>query len=77
MWDLGSGRRIKKMTGHAAPINTLSFSACTSMLVSGSSDWTVRCWDVKGSGGSAKTGTEEGALPEGGLDERDEGPEQT
>ena len=24
------------------------------MLVSGGADWTVRCWDVKGSGGQAK-----------------------
>lgn len=32
-------------------INSLSFSACSSQLVSGSCDWTVRCWDVKGPGG--------------------------
>lgn len=46
------------------------------MIVSGSSDWTVRCWDVKGPGGSAKTAVDEGALPEGAPDER-EGPEAT
>ena len=51
LWDLGSGRRIKTMTGHAALVNSLSFSAESSMLVSGSCDWTVRCWDVKGPGG--------------------------
>lgn len=51
------------------------------MLVSGSSDWTVRCWDVKGAGGVkaslANGRVEEGVLPEGGLDEKEEGREQT
>ena len=52
LWDLGSGKQIKAMTGHTSLINSLSFSACSSMLVSGACDWTVRCWDVKGPGGS-------------------------
>lgn len=51
LWDLGSARPIKKMTGHTAPIESLSFSAESSVLVSGSLDCTVRCWDVKGAGG--------------------------
>lgn len=51
LWDLGSGKRIKKMTGHVSSIYTLSFSAESSLLVSGGADWTVRCWDVKGAGG--------------------------
>jgi WD40 repeat protein len=83
LWDLSSGRRIKSMTGHTAPINTLSFSACTTMLISGSADWTVRCWDVKSPGGpKAKMQrpsgrVEEGVLPDGALDEKDDGKEQT
>ena len=51
LWDLGSGRRIKKMTGHTASIYSLAFSAESSLLVSGGADWSVRCWDVKGAGG--------------------------
>lgn len=51
IWDLGSGKRIKKMTGHTASIYSLAFSAESSVLVSGGADWTVRCWDVKGAGG--------------------------
>lgn len=51
LWDLGSGRRIKKMLGHTASIYSLAFSAESSMLVSGGADWTVRCWDVKAPGG--------------------------
>ena len=51
LWDLGSGKRIKKMSGHKASIYSLAFSAESSLLVSGSADWTMRCWDVKGTGG--------------------------
>jgi len=51
LWDLGSGKRIKKMIGHKASIYSLDFSAESSLLVSGSADWTMRCWDVKGAGG--------------------------
>lgn len=53
LWDLGSGRLVKSMTGHTARINTLSFSAESSVLVSGSSDCTLRVWDVLSSRKSA------------------------
>ena len=53
LWDLGSGKRIKKMTGHSASIYSLAFSNESTVLVSGGGDWTVRCWDVKSSGGVA------------------------
>lgn len=55
LWDLGSGRRIKKMTGHTASVYSLAFSAESSVLVSGGADWTVRCWDVRDSGGPPET----------------------
>jgi transcription initiation factor TFIID subunit 5 len=55
LWDLGSSRPIKKMTGHNGPITSLSFSAESSVLVSGSLDSTVRCWDVKSAGGEKST----------------------
>lgn len=51
LWDIGSGKRVKKMTGHTASIYSLAFSAESSLLVSGGADWTVRCWDVKSGGG--------------------------
>jgi transcription initiation factor TFIID subunit 5 len=51
LWDIGSGKRIKKMTGHTSSVYSLAFSAESSLLVSGGADWTVRCWDVKGLGG--------------------------
>ena len=51
LWDMGSGKRVKKMTGHTASIYSLAFSAESSTLLSGGADWTVRCWDVKNAGG--------------------------
>ncbi len=51
LWDIGSGKRIKKMTGHTGSIYSLAFSAESSLLVSGGADWTVRCWDIKSAGG--------------------------
>lgn len=60
LWDLGSGRRIKKMTGHTASIYSLAFSAESSLLVSGGADWTVRCWDVKSAGGLPTKARENG-----------------
>jgi transcription initiation factor TFIID subunit 5 len=51
LWDIGSGKRLKKMTGHTASIYSLAFSAESSLLLSGGADWTVRCWDVKSAGG--------------------------
>jgi len=55
LWDLGSGRRIKKMAGHTASVYSLVFSAESSVLVSGGADWTVRCWDVKRAEGPPET----------------------
>lgn len=51
------------MTGHTASIYSLAFSNESSMLVSGGADWTVRCWDVKSSGGLPGRG----ALQENGI----------
>lgn len=42
------------MTGHRGAITSLSFSAESSILVSGGLDSTVRMWDVKSAGGERK-----------------------
>jgi transcription initiation factor TFIID subunit 5 len=65
LWDLGSGRRIKRMTGHTSSIYSLSFSGESSLLVSGGSDWTVRCWDVKSAGGLPSKPRENGMVVDG------------
>lgn len=55
LWDLASGRRIKKMWGHEERIYSMDFSADGSMLVTGSEDCSVRCWDVRSVGGARKS----------------------
>lgn len=65
LWDLGSGKRIKKMTGHTASVYSLAFSEESAMLVSGGADWTVRCWDVGAAGGPQSKAKENGVLPNG------------
>ena len=55
LWDLASGRRIKKMWGHSERVYSMDFSADGSLLVTGSQDCTVRCWDVRSVGGARKT----------------------
>jgi len=55
------------MTGHTASIYSLAFSAESSLLVSGGADWTVRCWDVKGAGGSPGKSRENGSYTSMGL----------
>ena len=55
LWDLASGRRIKKMWGHSERIYSMDFSADGSLLVTGSEDCSVRCWDVRAVGGARKT----------------------
>jgi WD40 repeat protein len=65
LWDIGSGNCIKKMTGHTSSIYSLAFSAESSLLVSTSSDWTVRCWDVKSAGGLSSKPRENGMSVDG------------
>lgn len=46
LWDLGSGKRLKTMTGHTDVVYSLQFSMDNNVLVSGGLDETVRIWDV-------------------------------
>ncbi|EXJ60910.1 transcription initiation factor TFIID subunit 5 [Cladophialophora yegresii CBS 114405] len=49
LWDLAPGRLLKKMRGHGkGGIWSLSWSAESTVLVSGGADCTVRAWDVTG-----------------------------
>jgi transcription initiation factor TFIID subunit 5 len=48
LWDLATSRRLATFNGHKNTIWSLDFSADGSMLASGSSDQTVRLWDVSG-----------------------------
>ncbi|KAJ9604720.1 Transcription initiation factor TFIID subunit 5 [Cladophialophora chaetospira] len=56
LWDLGPGRLLKKMRGHGkGGITSLSWSAESTVLVSGGLDCTVRSWDVTGPAKEATT----------------------
>lgn len=55
LWDLGSGRRIKKMWGHRGAVLSMDFSNDGGLLVSSGADCQVNCWDVRGAGGPRKT----------------------
>ncbi|PGH23281.1 hypothetical protein AJ80_02697 [Polytolypa hystricis UAMH7299] len=49
LWDLAPGRLLKRMRGHAkGGIWSLSWSAESTVVVSGGADGTVRVWDVAG-----------------------------
>jgi transcription initiation factor TFIID subunit 5 len=48
LWDLAKGEQIKRCRGHGkGGIWSLSFSAESTVLVSGGADGTVRIWDVQ------------------------------
>jgi len=47
LWDVASGRVIRKFRGHTSRVNSGKFNEDCSVLVSGSYDKTVRIWDCK------------------------------
>ena len=47
MWDVGTGKVIGKWQGHDARVNTVAYY--NNVIVSGSYDGTVRCWDERSS----------------------------
>ena len=46
---------LQLLTGHEAPVSSLSFSSSRALLVSGSWDKTARLWDVFESKGATET----------------------
>jgi transcription initiation factor TFIID subunit 5 len=49
LWNLATGKRLKQMRGHGkGGVWSLSWSAESTVLVSGGADGTVRVWDVYG-----------------------------
>ncbi|MCB0197767.1 MAG: PD40 domain-containing protein, partial [Anaerolineae bacterium] len=46
LWDVATGREIRRFEGHTGQINFLDFSSDGKTFVSASSDTTARLWDV-------------------------------
>ncbi|MCP4696826.1 MAG: AAA family ATPase [Gammaproteobacteria bacterium] len=46
LWDMRSGREIKKLSGHRGPVSSVAFSSDGKTLASGSYDNSVGLWDV-------------------------------
>jgi RNA polymerase sigma factor (sigma-70 family) len=47
LWDLHTGRDIRRFQGHGDRVDCVSFSADGRRFLSASWDWTIRLWDVE------------------------------
>ena len=47
VWDVGSGRLLRRLAGHEQRVNAVTYAAECSVLISASYDTTVRCWDCR------------------------------
>jgi WD40 repeat protein len=46
VWDVGSGKCVRTLAGHAGPVTDLAFSFDGTKLLTGSYDSTARLWDM-------------------------------
>lgn len=46
LWDVSSGTHIRGITQHRRSVNSVVYNAARNILVTGSSDWTVRTFDA-------------------------------
>jgi WD40 repeat protein len=48
LYDLGQGERLREFEGHRGPIMDLRFSADGQTILSASTDYTAKLWDLEG-----------------------------
>jgi RNA polymerase sigma factor (sigma-70 family) len=46
LWDLNSGKRIRRLEGAASPVNAVAFSNDGQLLVSGDKSGQIRIWEI-------------------------------
>jgi WD40 repeat protein len=56
LWDISRNRRLATLAGHESGVTCIAFAPDGKTIYSGSSDRTIRVWDVTnlGSGGASK-----------------------
>lgn len=47
IWDVGTGQCRLKLRGHVARVTCLTFSEDGALVISGSMDGSLRCWDLR------------------------------
>ena len=47
LWDVVTGQCRLKLRGHLSRVNCLCFNEDSSVVISGSLDKSVRCWDLR------------------------------
>lgn len=47
LWDVSDGRVKRRLRQHAATVNCVKYNEDSSVVVSGSNDNTVCCWDTR------------------------------
>ncbi|NXK15776.1 WDR83 protein, partial [Herpetotheres cachinnans] len=47
LWDVATGQVVRKYRGHAGKVNCVQFNEEATIVVSGSIDSTIRCWDCR------------------------------
>ena len=54
MWDVSTGQLVERLRGHRSDVCSVAFTPDGKGLVSGSSDRTMKFWDLSGMGAVAK-----------------------